>query len=180
MEKRVTNVVSKYLPHPLATLLNAEDGEFTIVFLVLSLPFVTKLDLRIITAGILAAITRVYRSLVYSQFGLTDIYARVGLSARRCSKQLCQFFAACSELKECLRDGHIIRVEDLINEPEWACTELEKLDVEVVDLPELYVNEFQITTQSPDLGFLSNENPETGMWTRKGMRMRSASRCSRL
>ncbi|KAF9149642.1 hypothetical protein BG015_008564 [Linnemannia schmuckeri] len=166
VEKEITNVVSKYLPHPLATLLNSGEGEFTMVFLVLRLPFVTRLDLGIISVGVLAAVTRICRAVVYSRFSLTDIYARVGPSARRCSEQLCQFFAACSELKECLGDGHIIRAEDLINGPEWTCTGLEKLDVEVVDLPELYVyvSEFQISTQSPGPRFLSNENPETEVW----------------
>ncbi|KAF9136343.1 hypothetical protein BGW39_000059 [Mortierella sp. 14UC] len=77
--------------------------------------------------SVLTELARTCSNLRYAQFDVSE----------ECSQQLNALFVGCSKLKECLGKGHRVRVEDVINGPEWTCHGVEKVDLKIVGIPRL-------------------------------------------
>ncbi|KAF8944041.1 hypothetical protein BGZ47_004735 [Haplosporangium gracile] len=102
----------------------SRQGRTRINTLILRLLHLIRLKLGLIDTSVLKTITATCRGLVYAKFGLDfgDAYFR----------GLYRFFAKCSHLKECLRPGHVVLAENIINGPEWSFQGLQKLNIEIL------------------------------------------------
>ncbi|KAF8946862.1 hypothetical protein BGZ47_011101 [Haplosporangium gracile] len=128
-------------PHPLKALINSDPNDECFTSLLnLATTIPSQVESR--DYEVLIAITTTSKALEYARFSLEAPYP----------DELCQFFASCSRLKECLGGGHIIAAEDLITPSEWACMGLEKLDIDVRELPSLDIFHSSLPIETSSAG----------------------------